>query len=389
MDIKIILILIGLAIASGPVAGQTHAPNGGERTEVNYVRGVRPLPAGDVEILELGHHPRLCTLFVAGNPDHLQIQRVLKNGNENGGYSCNRLFSITFNPNGQLASMRPLTDAENEKYSDLQPIMALAVAAPSADEATLSGQFKKAQTLYDEGKSDAAITLLNNIISRNTQNPDYHFLKAKCLAKKEQHAQALREAAFALKMDPQNPELLHFIAVSAYFLKDYPKAAEYFEKAVQHDYVHSALPFHNYVRMLIEIPRPDRAIEIYQVWKHRVDLLWGTQGYQDPYTEDLDFYAAQAFELAHQFGTALFMYDELLVIDPLFYGYHAQRARVLMKKGEGIEALQSFHEALRLAPKEEKDALCGEAAQAYADYFRNKPANETLAFPCAPKPREH
>ena len=83
------------------------------------------------------------------------------------------------------------------------------------------------------------------------------------------------------------------------------------------------------------------------------------------------------------------MYEELLVIDPLFFGYHAQRARVLMKKGEGIEALQSFHEALRLAPKEEKDALCGEAAQAYADYFRNKPANETLAFPCAPKPRAH
>ncbi len=318
--------------------------------EINYIRSISSEP--DKMIVELGNNPRLCYVGVANNADYAKIAAVLKQYEQNDSSYSKSLFEIEIEKtNNTIKSIRALTKSEAGKYKDLEPHLDVAVAAVSTSK--LPEKFyNNALELFNKKQYETAISVLNKAIAINTQNPDYHNLKALCLANLMHYKQSSDEAKFALKLDGANAKLYEIIANNCYFLKEYTSAVQYFEKAIQYENEKITRIYHNYIRCLIELPNPERAIEIYKLYQYRTDNLTLYTDDTGNFDSDLEFYAGQAYQQLNDWQNALDIYDRLIVMYPDVYGYVAQRGRLFQQKGDYSAAVKDFELALKLDTRE-------------------------------------
>ena len=349
------------------------------RKEVNYIRGLRE--EENKTIVELGKIPRICFLSVEDKQQYIKLLATLRTVKKGETINSDRLFELGIYPDGRISYARALTKQEQEKHHNLLPKQDVAVAA--VDNGQPAAFYKKAEALFEEEKFEQAVTTLNKAISINTQNPDFHRLKALSLSRLERYEEAIREAAFALRMDQANSQLYGIIANGYYFMGELEKAVEQYEIAVQYDRGYSSLVFHNYIRCLIEMPRPERALEVYRVYLFRTGRDWEEDLLSDSYSADLAFYAGQAFQQLRQWSKALDIYNALIVVEPEFYGYMAQRARLYLAQGACVKALADFRTAMQLAPAPEQARLCEEAAAAYDTCLQQSPQSaDSLGLRC-------
>lgn len=334
--------------------------------EINYILSTRT--ALDKIIVELGNNPKLCYIQTDNNSNYEKYAALLK---QNESSDDKGLFEIEIEKvNNNIRSIRPLSKSESLKYEYLKPCLPVGVAAVSASK--LPEKFyNKALELFNNKQFEAALVVVNKAIVIHTQDPEYHHLKALCFGNLRQYKQSSDEAKYALKMDGANPELYEIIANNSYFLKDYTNAVKNFEKAIQYEREKITRIYHNYIRCLIEIPNPERAIEVYKVYQYRTVNL--TEYVDDgDFESDLEFYAGQAYQQLSDWQNALEIYDRLIVMYPDVYGYCAQRGRLLQQKGDFSEAIKDFELALKLDPKE--SILWTNLAQVYQEMKEYKKA---------------
>lgn len=340
-----------LAIAVALLAYLAGSGQNTIRKEINYIQSTQK-KANEI-IVETGNNPRLYFLQIKDNPLFIKYSALLKQHATTNYLSSRKLFEIGFEENTKsIRTLRVLNKKEEELYKHLQPAFAIAVAAAEAD--NKAGQYyEKALELFNEKKYEEAVNIINKAIIINTQNPDYHKLKALCLGNMHQYKQSTNEAIYALEMDGANAELFEIIANNYYFLKDSENATKNYEKAIEYDrnpYI--VRIYHNYVRHLIEAAGPQRAIEVYKLYLYRTDSLTAYTGDGDHFAADLAFYTGQAYQQLEDLDNALTIYNRLIVIDPGVYGYYAQRGRLFQQKRNWQEAINDFETALALDTSE-------------------------------------
>lgn len=344
MKYLLAIALALLAYLAG--SGQTRI-----RKEINYIQSTRK---GTNEIvIETGNNPNLYSLRIKDNPMFVKYSALLKQYATTDYFSNRKLFEIGIEENtNRVRSLRVLNKNEAELYKQLQTAPAIAVAAAEAD--TMAVQYYDSSlTLFNDQKYNEAIKIVNKAIIINTQNPDYHKLKALCLANLQQYRQSTEEIKYSLEMDDANAELWEIMANNYYFLKDIDNATKNYEKAIEYDrnpYI--VRIYHNYVKHLIEVPNPQRAIEVYKLTLYRTDGLTTYAGDNNNFANDLAFYAGQAYQQMGDVDKALKIYNRLIVMYPNVYGYCAQRGRLYQQKKDWPEAIKDFETALTLDTSE-------------------------------------
>lgn len=367
-----LVIFMFLALTSLKGVGQDKI-----QKEINYIRSFRKEPARMV--VELGVKSRVCFIPTKNNPNYVKFSALLQPFQKK-----ENLYEIGIEESsGNIKSLRVLNKIETAEYQSLKPYFPAAVAAVS--ESQLPQKFyDEALELYNKQLYKEAIETVTKSIEINTQNPEYHTLKALCFAHLEQYKAATDEAEYALEMDMANPELYELIANNYYFLKDNENAIKNYEKAIEYDISIIVRIYHNYIKCLIDIPNPQRAIEVYKLYKYRLDSPNAYGDDSGNFTDDLEFYAGQAYQQIADWGTAVEIYDRLIVMYPNVYGYRAQRGRLHQQKGEFPEAIEDFEIALKLDENENilltnlaliyqelHDYKKGETA--YEEYLRKNP----------------
>ncbi|WP_281322097.1 tetratricopeptide repeat protein [Flavobacterium aestivum] len=313
--------------------------------EINYIRSFRK-ETGRI-VVELGLNSKLCFIQAKNNPNYAKYSILLQPYSKK-----ENLYEIGIEEHtGNIKSLRVLTKTEAVQYENIKPHYDIAVAAASASQEP-EILYDTALELYNKEQYDDALLTVNKSIVMNTQNPEYHQLKALCLAHLKQYKESTDEIKYALEMDRANPEFYEMMANNYYFLNDNENAIKNYEKAIQYDRDIIVRIYHNYIRCLIEVPNPQKAIEIYKLYHYR---LGSPDGYGDDFGDfanDLVFYAGQAYQQIEDWKTALEIYDRLIVKSPDVYGYRAQRGRLYQQKGEFSAAIKDYEVALKLDPNE-------------------------------------
>lgn len=314
------------------------------RKEINYIQSTHN---GKNEIkVETGNNPNLYLLRAKNNPMFVNYSALLKRYVTKDHLNSRKLFELVLEENtNTIKTLRILDKKEEEKYKHLQPVPDLAVAAAEASDWGFR-LYDSALLLFNEHKYDECIKIIDSAIVINTQNPDYHNFKALCLSNLQQYRQSTEECKYALEMDGANAELHEIIANNYYFLKDPESATTNYEKAIEYDRSpHITRIYHNYVKHLIEVPNPERAIEVYNLYLYRTD---GLPGHIESGTEDLAFYTGQAYQQIGNGNKALEIYNRLTVMKPGVYGYYAQRGRLHQQMKHWQDAISDFETALKL-----------------------------------------
>jgi tetratricopeptide (TPR) repeat protein len=339
------------------------------RKEINYIQSIKK--RSNEIIVETGNSPKLCSLRAKNNPLFDKYAALLKQ-HVHGDFSSRKFFEIGIEENtNYIRSLRLLVKKEEDTYAYLQPLLPAIESAIAEIDDKPARFYDSALALFNAQKYDEAINIINNAIIINTQNPDYHTLKAYCLAKLQQYQQSTDEVKFALEMDGTNPELYEIIANNCYFLKDGENATKNYEKAIEYDRnPYNTRIYHNYVRHLIEEPKPERAIEVYKLYLYRKEgstaYLWDDN--------DLAFYTGQAYQQIGDWDKALEIYNRLIVIKPRVYGYYAQRGRLHQQKKDWLEAIKDFETALTRDTS--KYILLTNLAQVYQEIQEYKKGEE-------------
>ncbi|SFE09353.1 Tfp pilus assembly protein PilF [Chitinophaga sp. CF118] len=316
------------------------------KKKINYVRSFRE--ESDSLIVELGNNPQLCFLRRKNNPNFPKYLALLKQYKHKGYFQSGKLLEIGVEEEtNNIKFFRVLSKPEEEKHEYLQPHYGVVVSAVVSDK-EMDSLYDEALELFHKKQYEDAIVTINKVIVINTQNPDYHKFKAYCLSYLKQYKQSTDEIKFALEMDGANSELYEIMANNFYFLKDNENAIKCYEQAIEYERENLPRVYHNYIRCLIEIPSPQRAIEVYKLYQYRTDHETGYSGDTERFSGDLVFYAGQAYEQIKDWKTAFDIYDRLIVISPDVYGYYAQRGRLYQQKGDFSEAISDFETALKL-----------------------------------------
>jgi|GEM_PF-4987547 len=335
-----LVILMFLAFASFTVVAQEKI-----QKEINYIRSFRKEPGRIV--VELGVKPRLCFVPTKSNPNYAKFSALLQTYQKK-----ENLYEIGIEEQtGHIKSLRILNKSETAENQSIKPFFPAAVAAVSASQLP-EKYYDEAIELYKNEQYQEAMATVTKSIEINTQNPEYHQLKALCLASLEQYKDSTDEAEYALEMDRANPELYELIANNYYFLRDNENAIKNYEKASEYDINIIVRIYHNYIKCLIDIPSPQRAIEVYKLYKYRLDSPNNYGDDSGNLADDLEFYAGQAYQQIADFRTAAEIYDRLIVVHPNVYGYRAQRGRLYQEKGELPAAIRDFEIALKLDENE-------------------------------------
>lgn len=359
-----------LAVALALLAYLAGSAQNKLRKEINYIQSMHK-STNEITI-ETGNKPNLYFLRAKNNPMFVNYSALLKQYATRDYYYSTKLFEIGLEENtNTIKTLRVLNKKEEEKYKHLQPAPAFGTAAAESGNKA-SRFYDSALVLFNTEKYDEAINIINKSIIINTQNPDYHTLKALCLANLQQYQQSTEESKYALTMDRANAELHEIIANNYYFLKDTERATTYYEKAIEYDHKpHTERIYHNYVRHLIEVPNPQRAIEVYNLYLYRTD---GLTTYIENGTEDLAFYAGQAYQQIGNWDKALEIYNRVIVLNPGAYGYYAQRGRLHQQKKDWQDAINDFNTALTLDTTE--NILLTNLALVYQELKDYKKAEE-------------
>ncbi|NML24105.1 tetratricopeptide repeat protein [Pseudoflavitalea sp. G-6-1-2] len=322
------------------------------KKEINYFRSIRE--KNNRLLLEVGNNPRVCTLSIKA-PGFAKMGPVLKAERNSWNRLYQRLYEIQ-TKNNQLIAIRKLTKAEANAHPDLEPPHNYAVAAVAVDNRAAM-LFDKATTLYEQQQYEAALDTVNSAIASNPGHPDYHLLRANCLGYLKQYQLAIDAAKTALEMDSGNELLYGIIGTSYYYLKEFDKAVKYYELALKCDRSNSVLQYHNYLRCLIEIPNYKRAIEVYAVYRNRMELGMAGDIF-DTLAQPAHFYAGIAYQYASRYNEALEIFDELIRENPENYELYAQRARLHHAMGNCKKSIADYKEAIRLlGPENSKDLL--------------------------------
>lgn len=354
-----------LAIALALLAYLAGSAQNKLRKEINYIQSTQK---GTNEIIvETGKNPNLYFLQKKNNPLYAKHSLLIRQHVTTDYLNNRKLFEFGFEENTHsIKSLRVLNKSEAEKYKHLQPSAAIAVAAAEANDSA-TRFYDSALTLFNENNYEAGITIINKAIIINTQNPDYHQLKALCLGNLKQYQQSTDEASYALEMDNANAELYEIIANNYYFLNDIENATTNYEKAIEYDRnPYTTRIYHNYVKHLIEVPDPQRAIEVYKLYLYRTGGFTGN----DSFANDLAFYTGQAYQQIGTTNKALSIYNRLIVINPGVYGYYAQRGRLYQQMKNWPQAINDFNTALTLDTTEK--ILLTNLAQIYQELKDNK-----------------
>lgn len=313
--------------------------------EINYIRSFRKEP--NRIIVELGVNSKLCFIQAKNNPNYAKYSALLQPYAKK-----ENLFEIGIEElSGNIKSLRILTKTEAVEYKYLKPYFPVGVAAVSASEMP-EKFYDTALEFYNQQQYEDAILTINKSIVINTQNPEYHHLKALCLAHLMQYKESTDEIKYALEMDRANPEFYEMMANNYYFLKDNENAIKNYEKAIEYEKENISRIYHNYIRCLIEIPNPQRAISIYKLYQYRTYNLTQYADDAENFENDLEFYAGQAYQQIEDWKTALEIYDRLIVMSPDVYGYRAQRGRLYQQKGDFLAAIKDYEVALKLDANE-------------------------------------
>jgi tetratricopeptide (TPR) repeat protein len=323
--------------------------------EINYIRSFRK--ESDKIIVELGNNPKLCFLRVKNNPNFAKYAALIKQ---------HKLFEIGIEEKtNDIKLFRALSKIEEDEYKYLKPYLRVGVSAVATSE-DLEKFYTEALAFYENKQYEDAIATINKAIIINTQNPEYHKLKAYCLAHLKQYKASTDEVKFALEMDCDNSELYEIIANNFYFLNDNENAIKNYEKAIEYETENVTRVYHNYVKCLIEIPNSQRAVAVYTLYQYRTD---GESDYADG---DLAFYAGQAYQQLKDYQHAADIYDRLTVMYPDVYGFYAQRGRLYQEKLDFPAAISDFETALKL--NNEKSILLTNLAQIYLELHDYKKA---------------
>lgn len=335
-----------LLLALFTLISLTSSGQGKIQKKINYVRSFRK--ESDKIIVELGNTPQLCFLRMKGNPNFAQYSALLKQYAQKDYFHSRKLLEIGIEEEtNNIKSFRVLSKIEEKKYAYLQPPSIVAVAAVATDD-EVEDLYMKALENFDKKQYEDAITTINKAIVINTQNPDYHRFKAYCLSYLKQYKQSTDEIKFALEMDPSNAEFYEIMANNFYFLKDNENAIKSYEKGIEYDRGNYARLYHNYIKCLIEVPNPQRAIEVFKLYQYRTDPETDYSDDTEKFDGDLYFYAGQAYQQIEDWKTASDIYDRLIVMYPDIYGYYAQRGRLYQQQGDFSEAISDFETALKL-----------------------------------------
>lgn len=314
--------------------------------EINYIRSFRKEP--NRIVVELGVKPKLCFIPVKNNPNYTKYSTLLQPYDKK-----ENLFEIGIEElTGNIKSLKVLTKTEAVQYDYLKPFYDAAVAAVSAS-VMPENFYDTALELYNQQQYEDAILTIDKAIVINTQDPEYHQLKALCLAHLKQYKESSDEVKYALEMDNANPELYELMANNYYFLRDNENAVKNYEMAIQYDRNIIIRIYHNYIKCLIEIPNPQRAVEIYKLYRYRLDSPNYYGDNSGDFADDLEFYAGQAYQQIEDWKTALEIYDRLIVMHPDVYGYRAQRGRLYQQKEDFLAAIKDFEIALKLDTNED------------------------------------
>ncbi|RYJ37528.1 Tetratricopeptide repeat family protein [Flavobacterium anhuiense] len=333
--------------------------------EINYIRSFRK--ESDRIVVELGIKPRLCFIPTKNNPNYVKFSALVQPYQKK-----ENLYEIGIEEQtGKIKSLRILNKNETVQNQSIKPFFPAAVAAVSASQLP-EKYYDEALELYNKEQYQEAIETVTKSIEINTQDPEYHQLKALCLAHLQQYKDSTDEAEYALEMDMANAELYELIANNYYFLKDNENAIKNFEKAIEYDINIIVRIYHNYIKCLIDIPIPQRAIEIYKLYKYRLDSPNNFGDNSGDFADDLEFYAGQAYQQIVDWGTAAEIYDRLIVVHPDVYGYRAQRGRLYQEKGEFPAAIRDFEIALKL--DENENILLTNLAAIYQELYDYKKA---------------
>ena len=335
-----LIIFMFLAFTSLTVVAQEKI-----QKEINYIRSFRK--ESDRIVVELGVKPRLCFIPTKNNPNYVKFTALVQPYQKK-----ENLYEIGIEElTGTIKSLRVLNKTETAEYQSIKPYFPAAVAAVSASQLP-EKYYDEALELYNKEQYQEAMETVTKSIEINTQAPEYHQLKALCLAHLQLYKDSTDEAEYALEMDMANPELYELIANNYYFLRDNENAVKNFDKAIEYDINIIVRIYHNYIKCLIDIPNSQRAIEVYKLYKYRLDSPNNYGDDSGNFADDLEFYAGQAYQQIADWGTAAEIYDRLIVVNPDVYGYRAQRGRLYQEKREFPAAIRDFEIALKLDENE-------------------------------------
>ena len=196
-------------------------------------------------------------------------------------------------------------------------------------------QIFKAQYLLNKGKSENALKHLNFLNDTHPDNPDVMLTRASVLSNLNRHEEAIAEMLKSITLvDEGKDDILTNIAYEYQILNNFPKAVEYFQKALKNNGDHENL--------LYEL---GFCYELGQLNEEAV-AFFSSEVDKDPYSYIAWFNLGIAYNNLELYEKAIDSFDYVIAIEPEFLSAYFSKAQTYEQMEMHQFAINVYKQAL-------------------------------------------
>ena len=193
-------------------------------------------------------------------------------------------------------------------------------------------------TLFANQKYDAALKIINNLLSHDSNNPRYHYYAGVTLHAMQHYGEALVEKRKAVELEPHNAKYHKSLSVTLHAMKRYDEALEEAKKTVEFE--PNNAEYHDHLSATLhEMKRYDEALE---EAKKTVEFEPDNAEYHDSLSATL--------HAMKRYDEALEEAKKAVELEPDNAEYHTSLSATLRVMKRCDEALEEAKKAVELEP---------------------------------------
>lgn len=187
-----------------------------------------------------------------------------------------------------------------------------------------------------EDKLDLAERLIEELLLVDTAYDEIHIQKANILSKRGLHREAIRSLQTALKLSPNDPEVLSMLGMELLFEENFDEAKSIFIQSLEED-PEDYSSLYNLVYCYELLEKPKEAIGFLESF---ID--------KNPYSEVAWHELGRQLYQLKDYGKAYRAFEYANLIDENFIGAYIEKGKVLEKLKKYTEAIENYKITLQL-----------------------------------------
>lgn len=201
---------------------------------------------------------------------------------------------------------------------------------------------------YKKGNYETALKLINKLIKKDDQMPQYYQVKAYILIKMERNKEIIETCTKGIAVNPNIADFYEMRANTYYFEFQPEKALLDYRKMIELE-TKNARYYNNYLKLLNEMRKDVEMIKTYEILENEEKA--GTKfDDAEKFLDDAYFYASLAFERQKNPNKAIELLSKAIKNSPDAEMYYNNRGLIYSDLDEDQKALKDMNKAIELTP---------------------------------------